>query len=57
MNNKCARCGKDIPETKYLIQTVVYLGDHSPRVKICDECYDDFVKWFDNVGDLNEQRH
>lgn len=54
METKCKRCGKKLPEKYYLIQVVVYLGKHYPRLPICKECYESFVDWFDEMEDNEE---
>jgi hypothetical protein len=46
MEVNCARCGKKLEETKYLIQASIYVGDTSKRLPLCNECYSEFATWF-----------
>lgn len=48
MEIKCARCGKKLNEKHYLIQTIVYLGNQSPRRDICSECYNAFIDFMED---------
>ena len=48
MKSICARCGKEIPEKKHLLQAITYLGASSKRFEVCSDCYSLFIKWLDN---------
>ena len=50
MDVKCIRSGKKIPERHYLIQTIVYLGKSSKRRDLCENCYQDFIDWIDELN-------
>lgn|GEM_PF-4238439 len=52
---KCERCEKIIPEKRWLIQDIEYLGEGSPRMPICEECHESFLHWLYEIKKFKEK--